>query len=137
MGKNPQFHITLSFSDLSKKCVTWMVRKKRRTMSGAVEIYVGSLLEISELRTNRSRQMAAHVESGSVRGFLELFLSTVAKVLLIVGIVGTVEIMYIIIWRYTNKIELNSSLKTSTSSLILRLAPLLMPEVKCSGWNMF
>ena len=68
-------------------------------MSGAVEIYVGRLLEIRELRTNRSRQMAAHIESGSARGFFEFFLSTVAKVLLIVGIVGTVEIMHIIIWR--------------------------------------
>ena len=63
---------------------------------------------------DRSRQMA---ESGSARGFFQLirefFLSTVSKVLLIVGFrvltfkVKCLEIMCMMIWLHTNKTELN------------------------------
>ena len=55
---------------------------------------------------NRSRQTVAHTESGSARGFSQLmrefFLSTVAKVLLIVGTVGFLNLRsrpyYVMIW---------------------------------------
>ena len=63
---------------------------------------------------NRSRQMAAHTESGSAGCFFQLmkefFLSTAAKVLLIVGTVGFsihFKVLTLLCYDLAHKIELN------------------------------